>query len=215
MQGRFLILAATLVLFLSAGVAGATPYTVQSQLDSVGNIWFPEFTLSNIINDIGVREVIVTDGTPGPVHAPNLIEFQMDNLLQSDVLAPTQSQSGSALADGSTIFATTMGLFYDFESEFYPRKKLAHESTEKSNAFTCMNGGGAECQGAAKYDAAVAILFSSKLDWSIFIVGSNCCSTEVWKWLLIEQFLSPSNLHFQKKNVSLPRIVTLRTMTHF
>jgi hypothetical protein len=222
MQGIFSTLAATLALFLSASVAGATTYTIQSQLGSAGHIWFPEFTLSNIINDVAVRLVIVTNASLGPVHTQSLIDFQVDgnefrslNHWQSDLLAPTLRESVSPLADETTIFATTMGLFSDFESEVSFHKKFKPESAEKLDAFSCSKGVGTDCQVDAKYDAADAILFSSKLDWGVFIVGSNCCSTEVWKWLLIEQLLSGSNFRFQRENVSSPRIVILRTTNRF
>lgn len=215
MRVRVCTVVTTLALLLSVGAVKATTYAIP--LSIAEGIWFPRLIFSNVDSRRGIDGI--ADGARGlPLLAENLAEFQIgvikfnfSDLEPSDVLPPAQHGSESALISKAAIFAQAAGSFVEVESESSPYAKVRHHSV-KPNAVYCRDAG---CRGDTRPDSATALLFLSRPDWSIYMVGSDSFGSKAWKELLVEELLSPSAVRFKAQSVSSSHILILRTLNHF
>src|SRR6266545_1888878 len=141
MRARLLGVTTVLAFLVSANVnaKATTIYTIQNPFGSVGNIWFPALTPSNVTNGGvgGVSGTIVTDGTLGPLSVLNIVNFQITvnaltstNGWSSDITSPAWGGIGvSVTIDGTALFATPTGLFFDFGSISSSYVKFERDST--------------------------------------------------------------------------------------
>ncbi len=214
MRVRSCAVVATLTLLLSASVGKATTYAIRSPLNMVEDIWLPKFIFQNIGNDGKGRIGGVVDGNRVLLPPENLVEFQIgvselnsSDFGQSDMLATARRENEFMLIAKK---ATATGLFVEVESESISYAKSKHNSA-KPKAVYCRDAENSECGGDVQRNSAAALLFSSRPNWSVYMVGSDCCSAKVWQGLLVERFLSPFSISFQGRTLSSGRVLMLRT----
>ena len=214
MRVRFCAIVATLALLLSASAGKATTYAIRSPLNVVEGIWIPEFIFQNIGNDGKGGIGGVAGDNWGLLPPENLGEFQIgvselnsSDFGQLDMWATARRGHESVLID-KTETATERSVEVESESISYAKSK--HNSA-KPEAVYCRDAENSECGDDVQHNSVAALLFSSRPNWSVYIVGSDCCSAEVWQDLLLERFLSPLSIRFQGQTLSSGRVLMLRT----